>query len=73
MVQFLPLIMAGANKLSQDQANRQQQINQALTLGSKSSQNPTGRGALPGLLNMGQTLGWGSQTSNLDWNNIFGA
>lgn len=74
MVQFLPLILSAASKMGQAQDQRQQQINQALTLSDTPNKYQVDRASrsLPGLVDMGQNLGWGQQASNLDWTNLFG-
>lgn len=74
MVQFLPLILSAAQQMGNAQQQRQQDLNQALTLDKGPNQYQVERNsrALPGLLNMGRNLGWGSQTGNMNWTNLFG-
>jgi hypothetical protein len=70
MVQFLPVILSAAQQLGQAQQRRNHETQQALTLGSQPNQYQVQRNSqtLPGLINMGKSLGWGN--NNLTWDNL---
>lgn len=74
MVQFLPIMLSAASKMGQAQRQKQDRINQALTLSDTPNQYQVERNSrsLPGLMDMGRNLGWGQQASNMDWTNLFG-
>lgn len=72
MVQFLPLIISAASRMGQAQDQRQHRIDQALTLSDTPNKYQVDRASrsLPGLVDMGQSLGWGRQSNPMNWDSI---